>query len=102
MCKKDLTTLTDAMAAWTGWKTEMAPRRDDQAFTNRFGREQAAKWLPVLHSMEDDFYKSDARHVAADLQEMAEMSSRRFREEHPEVEEDVIQALTWCYTFDFK
>lgn len=102
MSKKALFDLADAMLAWTGWQTEVTPCRDDIVFTSRYGVEQAEKWLPVLHSLEDDYYASDARYTASDLQEMSALSSEQFRKKHPEVEEPVIQALTWCYTFDYK
>jgi hypothetical protein len=102
MNKATLITLTDAMLAWTGWKTEVSPLRDDKLFTDRFGHEQATKWLPVLHALEDDFYASDACYTAANLQEMVMISTRHFCEKHPEVEELVVQALAWCYTFDYK
>jgi hypothetical protein len=68
----------------------------------RYGAEAAAKWLPILHALEDDFYASTARYTAKDLQEMSEVASEEFRKGHPEVEETVVQALAWCYTFDFK
>ena len=102
MKKKELLTLADAMVAWTGWKTTISPLRDDQIFAERFGTEQAAKWLSTLHALEDDFYSSDARHVAKDLQEMAAMSSEQFRKKNHDVDDCVVQALAWCYTFDYK
>ena len=50
----------------------------------------------------DEFYLSDAKHTAADLVEMGEMATKEFKTKHPEVADEVLKALAWCYTFDFR
>lgn len=102
MNDKSLTTLADAMLAWTGWKSEISPCRDDKAFICCYGVEAAEKWLPMLHALEDDFYASNACTSAENLQEMADVASAQFRMKHPEVDDSVVQSLAWCYTFDYK
>ena len=94
--------LTEAVLLWTGWGKEAWPRRDDSLLVNHFGPELAAKLLPAIKSLEDDFYSSDARFVAADLQEMAKISAEQFRKKHPGIAEEIVKAFAWCYTFDFK
>ncbi len=56
----------------------------------------------AVHRLEDDFYRSDARLTADDLVLMGEQAAAEFRALHPEVGEDAVQALKWCYTYDFK
>jgi hypothetical protein len=58
--------------------------------------------MPLVRELEDDFYESDARYVAADLPEMGQLASAEFARKHPEVSAEAIRALAWCYTFDYK
>ena len=50
---------------------------------------------------EDLAHESEARHVTADLKD-GDLAAARFRENHPDLSEKAIQALAWCYTFDYK
>ena len=94
--------LIEAVRLWTGWGWNMMPSRDDARLTNHFGDAVAAELLPVIKSLEDDFYSSDARLVAANLQEMEKLSSEHFKQKHPAAADEIVKALAWCYTFDFK
>jgi hypothetical protein len=58
--------------------------------------------MPLVRELEDDFYESDARQVAAGLPEMAELASAEFARKHPEISAEATQALAWCYTYDYK
>jgi hypothetical protein len=40
--------------------------------------------------------------VAAYLASMGDRAADEFRARHPEISEDVVPALAWCDTFDFK
>lgn len=90
------------MLIWTGFGRNSFPCRDESRLVERFGAEPTAQLLPILRTLEDDFYSSDARHTAKDIQEMGTISSEDFRKKHPEIAEEIVQALTWCYTYDFK
>lgn len=94
--------LVEAVLLWTGWGRDIMPRRDDSLLVSRFGTEAAAKLLGVIKPLEDDFYSSDARFLAADLREMEKMCAEQFRKKHPGVAEEIVKAFAWCYTFDFK
>ena len=94
--------LIEAVRVWTGWGQSMMPSRDDARLAKHFGDEVAAKLLPLIKSLEDDFYSSDARLVAADLQEMEKLASEQFKRKHPTVADEIAKAFAWCYTFDFK
>ncbi len=91
-----------AVLVWTGWGRDVMPRRDDSLLVEHFGAEVAAKLLPVVKSLEHDFYLSDARFVAVDLKEMEKLSSEQFRKKNPAVADEIVKAFAWCYTFDFK
>jgi hypothetical protein len=94
--------LVEAILAWTGWGRSAIPLRDDSLLEKHFGDEVAAKLLPVIKSLEDDFYSSDAKFVADDIQEMGKLSSEHFKKKHPAIPDEIVKALAWCYTFDFK
>jgi hypothetical protein len=80
----------------------MMPNRNDKRVLERFGEEDAAKLLPLIKSLEEDFYAFDAQLVATNLQEMEKLASEHFKRKHPTVAEEIVKAFAWCYTFDFK
>ena len=94
--------LVEAIVIWTGWGRDMTPSREDSILVNHFGVEVTAKLLPTIKSLEDDFYSSDARFVADDLQEMEKLSSEQFRKKHLGIADEIVRSFAWCYTFDFK
>ena len=59
--------LLEAVLAWTGWQQEGIPRRKNSFIVDKFGSDEAARLLPEIQALEDDFYRSDARFVADDL-----------------------------------
>jgi hypothetical protein len=92
----------EAVQLWTGWGRSVAPSRDEKRLVARFGQDAAPKLLALIQSLEDDFYSSDARLVAASRQEMERLSSEQFKRKHPEIADEIAKAFAWCYTFDFK
>jgi len=94
-------TLSEAIVVWTGWGRSSWPARDESRVVERFGK-ASLDLMPAVRAMEDDFYESDARDRAADLREMATIATTQFRERHPDISDDAVQALAWCYTYDYK
>ena len=94
--------LTEAVVIWTGWGRAAWPSRDKSLVVDRFGADLATELAPAISKLEDDFYSSDARHVASDLATMADLAAAQFRARHPEVGEEAVRALAWCYTYDYK
>lgn len=94
--------LVEAVCLWTGWGQSIMPSRNDKRLVDHFGEEVAAKLLPLIKSLEEDFYASDAQLVAVNLQEMEKLASEHFKRRHPAVAEEIVKAFAWCYTFDFK
>jgi hypothetical protein len=80
----------------------MYPARDEARLVARYGMDVAVRLLPRLRSLEAEFYDSDARDTSSDLVAMGERAASQFREQHPELSEDAVQALAWCYTWDFR
>ena len=94
--------LVEAILVWTGWGRERMPNRDDSKVLKHFGGDAAARLLPIIKQLEDDFYQSNARLESNDLSQMATLASDDFRRKHPSVSDQIVKALAWCYTFDFK
>jgi hypothetical protein len=97
-----MSVIGDAVVVWTGYGSSSRPERDEQRLVERFGTESAADLLPKVRALYDDFYASDAPHTAPDLVSMGKTAASRFREMHPDIPEEPVQALAWCYTFDYK
>ena len=98
----DPTVLSTAIIVWTGWGETNSPSRDEARLLDRFGSEVTVELLPTIRQLEDEFYASDARDVVADLKEMGDRAATQFRSKHPEISQEAIRALRWCYTFDYK
>jgi hypothetical protein len=94
--------LAEAVRVWTGWGKSIAPSRDDAALVNHFGLDQASRLLPILKSLEAEFYSSEAWKFAADHREMDAMVSEQFRTKCPGIPDDLVRAFAWCYTYDYK
>ena len=102
MDKIEYSQLAEATLIWTGWGQKSWPCRSDSLVVSYFGSQLAAKLLPQIKNLEEDFYATDARIVPADLQEMEKMAMDQFKKKHPEIPEEIAKAFAWCYTFDFK
>jgi hypothetical protein len=94
--------MIEAVRIWTGWGQGMAPNRDDARLAEQLGNQTAAEVLPLIKSLEDDFYSSNARIIASDLQEMEKLAAEDFKRKYPYVPDEIVKAFAWCYTFDFK
>jgi hypothetical protein len=94
--------ISEAIVVWTGWGKEARPRREESRLVDHYGDERARDLFPILRRLEDEFYESDARFTVADLAEMGDNAAARFRELHPELTQDSIEALAWCYSYDYK
>jgi len=102
MMKIDGALASWAVVVWTGHGHSSAPTRDENRLVSEFGPELAANLVPLVRGLEDDFYRSDANLTAPDLGAMAAEASEEFRALHPELSDDAVAALAWCYTYDYK
>ena len=55
-----------------------------------------------MDALEEDFYTSTAYQTVPGRAEMAAQAASEFRERHPEISSDAIEAFAWCYSFDWK
>jgi hypothetical protein len=94
--------VSEALIVWIGWGETRWPARDEARLAARYGSTTAADLLPRLRALHSEFYESDASNVSPDLVSMGERGAAQFRARHPELSEAAVQALGWCYTWDFK
>ena len=94
--------LSRAIVEWTGRGAAMRPMRHDERVTTGLGPERGAELLAQLDAFKADFYATDAHLTEPTLTAMAARASREFRERHPEISEEAVAALAWCYTYDHK
>lgn len=87
---------------WTGWGETAWPAKDDDRPVERFGENAALDLIPAVHPLEKEFYESEANLTAHDLVEMGAMAPQRFRQLHPELANDAVEAFAWYYSFDSK
>lgn len=90
-----------AIVAWTGYKQLAWPGRDESRVVEAFGTD-ALELMPLIAALEHDFYSSTAHHTSGDLSAMTEAATRGFRERHPGLSDEAVDALAWCYSFDMK
>jgi hypothetical protein len=91
-----------AIVAWTGHGVSSHPSRDETRVVGALGEECALTVLPVVFELEREFYDSDARRTAADIAAMGDVAAAQFRGAHPELSDAAVEALAWCYTYDYK
>ena len=94
--------LSRAIVVWSGKGRTARPDRNEQRLVDEFGPETAAALMPHVRVLVDDFYASDASNTVADLHAMGSRAADDFRRSHPEVSDEAVDALVWCYTFDWK
>ncbi len=95
-------TVSEAILVWSGYGLTAWPRRDELTVVERFGEDDALDLIPAVLRLVDEFYESDAHQRVGNLAEMGNVASDRFRSIHPEISSAAVDALAWCYTFDYK
>ncbi len=78
------------------------PQRNETRLVEFLGAEIAIALIPHLRHLEEDFYTSTARFTESSLIEMGNIAAANFRASHPEISDDAVEALAWCYTFDYR
>jgi hypothetical protein len=94
--------LSEAVVVWTGPGDTAAPVLDDKRVVRRFGTAMAATLVPAIRGLYADFRNSDAALRVADLAEAGCEAAREFAVLHPEISEAAVNALAWCYTWDWR
>ena len=102
MAEPSAETLSKAIVVWTGRGVTNYPQRDENRVVERFGVDAAVDLVPLINALEEDFYTSTAYQAVPGLAEMADQAASEFRERHPEISNDAVEAFAWCYSWDWK
>ena len=98
----DPSLLSRAVVVWAGWGQTMHPVRDASRLVKEYGPELASDLTPQIQQLADVFYASEAKFTIGDLKLMSEVAASEFRAVHPEISDDAVRALAWCYTYDYR
>lgn len=94
--------LTQAVLLWTGRGSRSWLHRNDAALVQEFGEARGLDLLAAVRALETDFFMSGAHLTEPDLRAMTDLAAAEFRSRHPNVPSAVVDALAWCYSFDYK
>jgi hypothetical protein len=94
--------LSQAIVVWSGAGDTAWPARDAERLAAEYGRDAVVELLPQIEQIVDDFYSSGAAQRAPDLATAGALAAAEFRQRHPYLSSDAVDALAWCYTFDWK
>ncbi len=94
--------VSKAIIVWTGKDEQPWPDMSDDRIVEQFGTETALDLIPTVNRLAHEFDESDAVHRIRDLSEAADDAAKRFRLLHPELSEESISALRWCYAYRWK
>ena len=91
-----------AVVVWTGFGSTAWPAREESRVADVFGADEALGLMPHVRQWVDDFYETDAASTQPTPEAMARKASLDFKQRHPDAPDEAVEALSWCYTFDFK
>ena len=94
--------LSRAVVVWTGKGVSAWPSRSEERLVEAFGEDAALDLVPRVKALKDSFFMSEAKWTAPDLVTMGNQAAAEFREIHPEISEEAVQDLAWCYTYAYK
>ena len=67
-----------------------------------FGESRGLDLLTTLRSLEADFYDSEAHLTEPGQNAMTDRAADEVRARHPDLPSAVVDALAWCYSFDYR
>ncbi|MEO8179070.1 MAG: hypothetical protein ABI895_09575 [Deltaproteobacteria bacterium] len=95
---KDADQISEALVIWVGPVPNLGYDRE-AALVERFGAQVAAKLVPILSALDDDFWSTNAGDVANNTREMHQLAFDDFKRKHPEISDHAAHALAAKYTY---
>jgi hypothetical protein len=90
----DADEVSDAVLVWSGYGETSWAARDEGPLVARYGEHRALDLLPLVKTLECEFYESDAYRTEADLAAVGRKAARQFRLAHPEVSDEAVDAAS--------
>ncbi|WP_375493437.1 hypothetical protein [uncultured Jatrophihabitans sp.] len=97
----DADLVSQALVVFTGKGLSPFPVRNVDRFAGHFGALTAADLAAEVQRLHDEFYKVEPR-ADESLVVAADRATAVFVARHPELTSDAVDALRWCYTYDWK
>jgi len=94
--------VSEAVVIWSGRGRKPWPTRDLSRLADHFGPELAADLAPIVTRLELDFCAADPSEIGKLIDDGKDVAATKFRALHPEISDDAVEALWWCYTYDWK
>jgi len=94
----DAAQISEALVIWIGPIPALG-YDPEAALVDRFGAQVAAQLVPIVRALEDDFSRTNADTVAADLRDMHKIAFDDFKRKHPEIADAAVHALAGRYTY---
>jgi hypothetical protein len=98
----DSATVSKAITVWIGWRRFSYPHGGDELVAECFGADAAADLVPIVRQLVDEFFWADAPAGVKNLEERGDIAEAAFRRKHPDLSDDAIEALRWCYDFSMR
>lgn len=90
-----------AIVVYTGRGLSPFPVRSPERLAEYFGPLVAADLAPVVDRLDEEFYEVSPA-SSETLEAAADRAVAVFVQRHPELTRDAVDALRWCYTYDWK
>jgi hypothetical protein len=93
--------VSEAILLYTGRGITNRPMRDLERLGARFQPERVNELRRKVRRLVAEFYLTSPR-VDESLIESADRAAEAFRKHHPEISEEAVDALRWCFAWDWK
>lgn len=97
----DAVRLSEALVIYTGRGRSAFPIRSLERISEHFGSVEAADLTAEVARLDEEFYRTEPSKDES-LDAAADRAAATFAAHHPDLTSDAVDALRWCYTYDWK
>jgi hypothetical protein len=97
----DADRLSEALIIYTGRRTSPFPVRSVERLSEHLGSLAAADLATEVTRLDEEFYATEPTNDES-LDVAADRAAAIFATRHPDLTSDAVDALRWCYTYDWK
>lgn len=93
--------VSEAIVIYTGRGLSPFPARSLERLPERFDPLVASDLAAEVTRLDEEFHSVEPKNGES-LEESADRATAAFAEHHPELTTAAVDALRWCYTYDWK
>lgn len=97
----DALLVSEAILIYTGTGRSPFPTRSVERLPEHFDPVVAADLAAEVVRLDEEFYEVEPE-TGESLEASADRAAASFAERHPELTTAAVDALRWCYTYDWK